>query len=200
MIEFTTFIQLLVASFFLNNIISTYFIGIETLSKLEHKIENVFKNTIALLLVLPFVSVMSYLIYHELLLEMNDLGETLRDYTYFQTLLYVFIIIVISLIVTLLIQKVFPKLHHYLGSSLKHITTNTAVLGILLLNILSVGSVVESFIFAVMMTLGYGFVLLIVTYIEKQLENAPIPSNFKGLPLQFIILAIIALIFSGFGN
>jgi Na+-translocating ferredoxin:NAD+ oxidoreductase RnfA subunit len=47
---------------------------------------------------------------------------------------------------------------------------------------------------------GYAFVLNILKFIENQLEMKVVPKSFQGLPLQLIILSIMALIFSGFGG
>jgi len=197
MIEFTTFAQLIVATLFLNNVLLFSFLGLESVTTIEEKPKNALKLSIALLLVLPLVSVISFWIYHNLLLSVSDTGEVLADLTYLQTFVFVITITVVVVIFNVLIKKVFPKLYAFIGQYSIQLVSNTVVLGVLLINISSVDTLANSFYFSVFAAFGYGLVLMILTFIEKQLKEAPIPKGFKGLPLQLIILSIIALILYG---
>ncbi|MCF7929942.1 MAG: hypothetical protein K9L02_00340 [Acholeplasmataceae bacterium] len=197
MIEFTSLAQLIVATIFLNNVLLFSFLGLESVTTVEEKPKNALKLSIALLFVLPLVSVISFWIYHNVLLKVNDTGDILRDVTYLQTFVFVITITVVVVIFNVLIKKVFPKLHSFLGQQSIQLVSNTVVLGVLLINISSVDTLANSFYFSVFAAIGYGLVLMILTFIEKQLQDAPIPKGFKGLPLQLIILSIIALIFYG---
>jgi electron transport complex protein RnfA len=197
MIEFTTFAQLIVATLFLNNVLLFSFLGLESVTTIEEKPKNALKLSIALLLVLPLVSVISFWIYHNLLLSVSDTGEVLADLTYLQTFVFVITITVVVVIFNVLIKRVFPKLYAFIGQYSIQLVSNTVVLGVLLINISSVDTLANSFYFSVFAAFGYGLVLMILTFIEKQLKEAPIPKGFKGLPLQLIILSIIALILYG---
>ncbi|MBU1093778.1 MAG: hypothetical protein KKH01_04880 [Firmicutes bacterium] len=197
MIEFTTFAQLIVATIFLNNVLLFSFLGLESVTTIEEKPKNALKLSIALLFVLPLVSVISFWIYHNLLLTLNDTGEVVRDLTYLQTFVFVVTITVVVVIFNVLIKKVFPKLYMFIGQSTIQLVANTVVLGVLLINISSVDTLANSFYFSVFAAFGYGLVLMILTFIEKQLQQAPIPKGFKGLPIQLIILSIITLILYG---
>ncbi len=197
MIEFTSFAQLIVATLFLNNVLLFSFLGLESVTTIEEKPKNALKLSIALLFVLPLISVISFWIYHTLLLSVSDTGEVLVDLTYLQTFVFVITITVIVVIFNVLIKKVFPKLYAFIGQYSIQLVSNTVVLGVLLININSVDTLAQSFYFSVFAAFGYGLVLMILTFIEKQLQEAPIPKGFKGLPLQLIILSIMALIFFG---
>ncbi|MBU1020876.1 MAG: hypothetical protein KJ847_06625 [Firmicutes bacterium] len=197
MIEFTTFAQLIVATIFLNNVLLFSFLGLESVTTVEEKPKNALKLSIALLFVLPLVSVISFWIYHNLLFILNDAGEVVRDLTYLQTFVFVITITVVVVIFNVFIKKVFPKLYVFIGQSTTQLVANTVVLGVLLINMSSVDTLANSFYFSVFAALGYGLVLMVLTFIEKQLKEAPIPKGFKGLPLQLIILSIIALILYG---
>jgi len=197
MIEFTTFAQLIVATIFLNNVLLFSFLGLESVATIEEKPKNALKLSIALLFVLPLVSVISFWIYHHLLLTVSDTGEILRDITYLQTFVFVITITVVVVLFNLVIKRVFPKLYAYIGQQAIQLISNTVVLGVLLINIRSVDTLANSFYFSIFAAFGYGLVLMILTFIEKHLKEAPIPKGFKGLPLQLIILSIIALILYG---
>lgn len=198
MIEFTTLAQLIVATIFINNVLLFSFLGLESLETIEEKPKHALKLSVALLFVLPLVSVISFLIYHSLLYTVDSsTGEVLKDLTYLQTFVFVITISVIVVIFNVLIKKVFPKFYGYIGKYTIQLVSNTVVLGALLINISSVDTLANSFYFSVFAAFGYGLVLMILTFIEKQLKDAPVPKGFKGLPMQLIILSIIALILFG---
>jgi len=197
MIEFATLAQLIIATLFINNVLLFSFLGLESVTTIEEKPKNALKLSISLLLVLPLISVISFWIYHTLLLRVNDMGEVISNLTYLQTFVYVITITVVVVIFNLLIKKVFPILYAFIKQYSIQLVSNTVILGVLLININSVDTLAQSFYFSIFAALGYGLVLLILTFIEKQLQHAPIPKGFKGLPLQLIILSIIALIFYG---
>lgn len=198
MIEYQTLFELVLATVVINNIVLTYFLGIESVGQLNKKPEEALKVSVSLLLVLPVVSLISYLLYSNVLLTVDDLDVVIQDITYLRTIIFVFIIIAVVYVVYGLTKVLLPKVFAYAGEHVKQLTLNTVVLGSLILNISSVDSALDSVLFALFVVLGYGVVLFLLTYVEKQLEDAPIPNSFKGLPMKFIILAVIALIFSGF--
>lgn len=197
MIEFTTLAQLIIATIFVNNVLLFSFLGLESVTTTEEKPKKALKLSVSLLIVLPLVSVISFWIYHTLLLSVSDTGEVLRDLTYLQTFVFIVTITAVVLIFNVLIKKVFPKVYAFIGQSTIQLISNTVVLGVLLINIGSVDTLAHSFYFSVFAAFGYGLVLMILTFTEKQLQESPIPKGFKGLPLQLIILSIIALIFYG---
>jgi electron transport complex protein RnfA len=77
---------------------------------------------------------------------------------------------------------------------------STIVLGSVIVITSSVTTLLESVLLSLVVVFGYAFVLNILKFIENQLEMKVVPKSFQGLPLQLIILSIMALIFSGFGG
>ncbi len=197
MIEFTTLAQLIVATILINNILLFSFLGIESLPTVEQKPKHALKLSVALLFVLPLVSVISYLIYHGLLYKVNDTGDVIKNLTYLQTFVFVITISIVVVMFNVFIKKIFPKFYAYIGKYTIELVANTVVLGALLINIASVDTLANSFYFSIFAAFGYGLILMILTFIEKHLKDAPVPKGFKGLPMQLIILSIIALILFG---
>lgn len=197
MIEFTSLATLVVATLFINNVLLFSFLGLESLTSTEEKPKNALKLSLALLIVLPLVSVTGYTLYHQLLISTNEFGEVVRNFTYFQTFLFVVTSTVVIIVLNVLIKKVFPKLYVLIGSYMAQLVSNTLVLGVLLINVASVDTLANSFYLSLFAAIGYGFVLTLLTFIEKHLSQAPVPKGFKGLPMQLIILSIIALILFG---
>lgn len=200
MIQFTSLFDLMVAAFIIQNIVVFSFLGLESLNTVGSNPKQALKLGVSLMFILPFVSAVSFLVYNGLLFSIDDLGEVTKDYTYLNTILFVFIIVAVVVLLNMVTKKVFPKVYAYTSDTSLSLTTNTVLLGSLLLSVGSFTTVFESFIYGFVAALGYTFVLVMLSFTTKQLEDAPIPKGFKGLPLQLIILAIIALIFSGFGS
>lgn len=199
MIEFSSLIGLILGALVLQNVLLTFFFGVESLESIKKEPKEVLRFTVALLLVLPFVSALSFFIKDTLLVAFDELGVLVVDLTYLNTLILVALMVLSVALVRLLLSVLFPKVLTYVDTYLKHFSMHTMILGSLLVMVASVSTIVESVVFAVSASIGYGLVLLFVSAIEKQLKDAPIPKGFKGLPLQLVILALIALIFSAFG-
>ncbi|MGE4320506.1 MAG: Rnf-Nqr domain containing protein [Acholeplasmataceae bacterium] len=197
MIEFTSLATMIVATLFINNVLLFSFLGLESLVSTEEKPKNALKLSLSLIFVLPLVSMVGFWIYHTLLFSTNELGEVIKDFTYFQTFVFVVTSTVVIVLFNVLIKRLFPKLYALIGTFTTQLVSNTIVLGVLLINISSVDTIQNSFYLSLFAAIGYGFVLTLLTFIEKHLHQAPVPKGFKGLPIQLIILSIIALILLG---
>jgi Na+-transporting NADH:ubiquinone oxidoreductase subunit E/electron transport complex protein RnfA len=143
---------------------------------------------------------MSFVIQQSLLIELDALGEIVRDLTYFRTITFIVVIILVNYIVLGLLSKFFPNQFKNLQNDFKGVLPSTIVLGSVIVITSSVTTLLESVLLSLVVVFGYAFVLNILKFIENQLEMKVVPKSFKGLPLQLIILSIMALIFSGFGG
>ena len=198
MIEYTSILHLIILSMLFNNTMLYFFLGIDTLKEEYQSTRDIFKTTITLLILLPIISVMSYVVFHNLMYQVNEVGEVTLDLTYLQTFVYAVIILVVSYAVMMIIKVISQNLYKWISSKHQQLIVTTLLLGNVLININSVSSVLESFIFSVSVSIGYGIILWILSKIHQQLDGAKIPVHYQGLPLQIIILSIMALIFSGF--
>ena len=98
------------------------------------------------------------------------------------------------------LQKSMPSLYEALGVYLPLITTNCAVLGVVLQNTQSGYSFIESVIYGV--TGGIGFLLAIVLFasVRERLEFSECPKAFEGFPIALVTAGLIALAFMGFSS
>jgi electron transport complex protein RnfA len=158
------------------------------------------KRVIVILIVLPLSSMISFVIQQSLLIEIDALGEIVRDLTYFRTISFIVVIILVNYIVLGLLSKFFPNQFKNLQNDFKGVLPSTIVLGSVIVITSSVTTLLESVLLSLVVVFGYAFVLNILKFIENQLEMKVVPKSFQGLPLQLIILSIMALIFSGFGG
>jgi electron transport complex protein RnfA len=158
------------------------------------------KRVLVIFIVLPLSSMMSFVIQQSLLIELDALGEIVRDLTYFRTITFIVVIILVNYIVLGLLSKFFPNQFKNLQNEFKGVLPSTIVLGSVIVITSSVTTLLESVLLSLVVVFGYAFVLNILKFIENQLEMKVVPKSFQGLPLQLIILSIMALIFSGFGG
>ena len=198
MIEYTSILHLIILGMLLNNTMLYFFLGIDTLKEEYQSTKDILKTTATLLILLPIISVISYLVFHNLMYQVNEVGEVTLDLTYIQTFVYAVIILVVSYVVILIVKTISQKLYQWISSKHQQLIVTTLLLGNVLININSVSSVLESFVFSVSVSIGYGIILWMLSKIHQQLEGGKIPVHYQGLPLQLIILSILALIFSGF--
>ena len=80
------------------------------------------------------------------------------------------------------------------------ITTNCAVLGVVLQNTQNSYGFIESLVYGV--TGGVGFLLAIVLFasVRERLEFAECPKAFEGFPIALVTAGLLALAFLGFSG
>ena len=83
-----------------------------------------------------------------------------------------------------------------LGIYLPLITTNCAVLGIVLLNINSEYSFIEMLVYSITSSLGFTLVIYLFSSMREKINNSDVPKPFRGHPIALITAAIMALLFS----
>lgn len=117
---------------------------------------------------------------------------------YMQTVAFILVIAALVQLVEMFLKKTIPTLYQALGVYLPLITTNCAVLGVVLLNVQEGYNFIESVVYGI--TGGAGFLLAIVLFasIRERLEFADPPKAFKGFPIALVAAGLMALCFMGF--
>ena len=102
--------------------------------------------------------------------------------------------------VEMFLQKSMPSLYEALGVYLPLITTNCAVLGVVLQNTQSHYGFIECVVYGV--TGGIGFLLAIYLFaaVREKLEFAETPKAFEGFPIALVTAGLLALSFMGFSG
>ncbi len=181
-------ISLLLASILTENIVLMKFLGICPFIGTSSKEKSALGMGIAVTLVITLSAIMTYLLYYYVLVP--------TDTVYLKTLSFVLIVACMVQIMEMIIHKGNPKLHQSLGIYLPLITTNCAVLGVLLLNISNHYSLLEVLVFSIGSSLGFTIVIYIFATIREALEKRNIPTCFKGYPIALVTASIMALLFA----
>ena len=119
---------------------------------------------------------------------------------YMQTVAFILVIASIVQVVEMFLKKMVPALYKALGVFLPLITTNCAVLGVVLVNVQEG----YNFLFSVLNGTagGLGFTLAIVLFasVRERVNKADCPESFKGFPIALIAAGLLALAFMGFSG
>ena len=108
-------------------------------------------------------------------------------------------------LVEIILKRYIPALYSALGIYLPLITTNCAVLGVVLLNVEKAAADVQ-FGFAASMFnsigAGLGFMLAMVMFsgVRSKMESADIPKFMQGLPITLVAASLVSVSFLGFGG
>ena len=119
---------------------------------------------------------------------------------FMQTVTFILVIASLVQFVEMFLQKSMPALYESLGVYLPLITTNCAVLGVVLQNTQKGYSFGESLTYGI--TGGVGFLLAIVLFasVRERLEFSKCPKSFEGFPIALVTASLIALAFLGFSG
>ncbi len=181
-----------VSAILVNNLVLTYFLGICPFLGVSSHYESAFGMGLAVTFVMTLASTISWLIYHLLLVRFG-----------LETLQYVvFILVIASLVqmVEMFIRKYSPALYESLGIYLPLITTNCAILGLVLFMIIKDYDFIQGIIYGFASGLGFSLVLVMMAGIREELKFADVPPIFKGAAITLITAGIMALAFMGFSG
>ena len=109
-------------------------------------------------------------------------------------------IIVFADVQPLTLKKSMPTLYTALGVYLPLITTNCAVLGVVLLNVQNDYNFIESVVYGITGGLGFLLAIYLFSTVRERLEFADYPKAFEGFPIALITAGLIALAFMGFSG
>jgi len=119
---------------------------------------------------------------------------------FLETLAFILIIAALVQFVEMFLKKMVPSLYSALGIYLPLITTNCAVLGVVLLNVQNNYGFIESVVYGI--TGGIGFLLAITLFasVREKVDFSEYPECFKGFPICLVSAALLALAFMGFSG
>ena len=87
-----------------------------------------------------------------------------------------------------------------LGVYLPLITTNCAVLGVVLLNVQNNYNFIESVVYGITGGLGFLLAIVLMAGVRERLESSKIPACMKGFPISLVSAGLMAIAFMGFSG
>ncbi|NCE65970.1 electron transport complex protein RnfA [Pseudoflavonifractor sp. 524-17] len=193
----TKLLSISLGAILVNNFILAQFLGICPFMGVSKKMDTALGMGMAVIFVMGLASAVCYPINKFLLVNPALYGDG-PNLGFMQTIVYILVIASLVQFVEMFLQKAMPALYSSLGIYLPLITTNCAVLGVVLLNTQNNYSFIESVVYGV--TGGIGFLLAIVLFasVRERLEFSECPKAFEGFPIALVTAGLIALAFMGF--
>ena len=175
-----------------NNFIFSQFLGICPFLGVSKKVDTAVGMGIAVTFVMGLASAVCFFV--------NNLILVPLGLEYMQTVAFILVIASLVQFIEMFLQKAMPALYTALGVYLPLITTNCAVLGVVLLNVQGGNNFIESVVYGI--TGGLGFLLAIVLFasIRERLVFADYPKSFEGFPIALVTAGLMALSFMGFSG
>ena len=125
------------------------------------------------------------------------LGET---YAYMQTVVFILVIAALVQVVEMFLKKFVPALYKALGVFLPLITTNCAVLGVVLVNVQEGYDFLQSVINGAAGGLGFTLAIVLFASLRERVAKSDCPRAFQGVPVTLIAAGLLALAFMGFSG
>ncbi|MGL5649412.1 MAG: electron transport complex subunit RsxA [Clostridium sp.] len=180
-----------ISAMLVNNFVLSKFLGICSFLGVSKKKDAAIGMGLAVTFVMVLASVMSFLVYDEIL---EPLGLE-----YLKTIANVLVIAALVQFVEMAMKKISPGLHKALGIYLPLITTNCAVLGMTVLNIQEGYTFIESLVNGLGAAAGFMLSIVLLSFIRERIDNNEnIPEVLRGLPITLFTAGLMSIAFLGF--
>ena len=190
--QITNLLSITLGAILVNNFIFSQFLGCCPFLGVSKKVDTAVGMGIAVTFVMGLASAVCFFVNNFILLPL--------DLAYMQTVAFILVIAALVQFIEMFLQKAMPSLYTALGIYLPLITTNCAVLGVVLLNVQNDYNFISSVVYGI--TGGLGFLLAIVLFasIRERLVFADYPKCWEGFPIALVTAGLMALAFMGFSG
>ena len=182
---------ILIAALLSQNFILVKFYGICPFMGVSKKIDTALGMGVAVTFVMALASAVCWAV--NLLLVSLGLE-------YMQTVSFILVIASLVQVVEMFLKKFVPALYKALGVFLPLITTNCAVLGVVLINVQEGYNFLLSVVNGAAGGLGFTLAIVLFASVRERVDKAEPPECFKGFPIALITAGLLALAFMGFSG
>ena len=187
----TSLLAISLGAILTNNFIFAQFLGICPFLGVSKKSDTAIGMGLAVTSVMGIASAVCFGV-NKLLIAL-DLG-------YMQTVAFILVIAGLVQFIEMFLKKSMPSLYTALGVYLPLITTNCAVLGVVLLNVQNDYTFIASVVYGITGGLGFLLAIYLFSTIRERVQFADYPKCFEGFPIALITAGLIALAFMGFSG
>lgn len=185
-------VSLFITSFIVNNIIFMQFLGVCPFLGVSKKIDTAVGMGIAVIFVIALSSIITFIIYHTVLVYFG--------LEYLQTIVFILIIAALVQFVEMFLKKSAPGLYQALGIFLPLITTNCAVLGVAINNIIYEHNFMESLVYSIGTAAGFLLAIVLFAGVRDKVDYADLPESVKGPAISLITAGLMSIAFLGFSG
>jgi len=188
----TELLAIIFAAALVNNFVLVQFLGLCPFLGASRRMDGALGMALATGLVLTLASGLSYLIERYVLLPFGV--------EYLRLIAFILVIGAAVQFIDLALRRTSPVLHRILGLYIPLIASNCAVLGVALLNSTQQRTLLSALLYGAGAALGFGIVLTLLSGLRERLEDADVPSPFKGPAIALITAGIMSMAFFGFSG
>ena len=182
-------IAILLTAILTQNFVLSKFLGICPFLGVSKKLNTAVGMSAAVIFVMALATAVTYPI--NLFLESKELG-------YLQTIVFILVIAALVQLVEIILKKYIPALYSALGIYLPLITTNCAVLGVVILNVDNGYNFAQSMFNSVGAGLGFMLAMVMFAGVRERMESCDIPKFMRGLPITLVAASLVSVSFLGF--
>ena len=187
-----SYFAIIIGAIFVNNVVLAQFLGICPFLGVSKKLNTAVGMSAAVIFVMLLSTAVTYPINAKLLVP-NDLE-------YLQTIVFILVIAALVQLVEIILKKYMPALYNALGIYLPLITTNCAVLGVVLINVENNYNVGQSMMRSLGGGLGFMLAMVMFAGVRERLESCDVPKFLQGLPITLIAASLTSVSFLGFSG
>ena len=185
-------LSILLTGILTENFILAKFLGICPFLGVSKKLNTAVGMSAAVIFVMLLSTAVTYPINAKLLVP-NDLE-------YLQTIVFILVIAALVQLVEIILTKYMPALYNALGIYLPLITTNCAVLGVVLINVENNYNFGQSMMRSLGGGLGFMLAMVMFAGVRERLESCDVPKFLQGLPITLIAASLTSVSFLGFSG
>ena len=189
---FKTLIVILMSSVLVNNYVLSKFLGICPFLGVSKKLDQAPGMGLSVIFVMLVSTAVTYPI-QKFVLDCLGLG-------YLQTIVFILVIAALVQFIEIVLKKFIPSLHRSLGIYLPLITTNCAVLGVVLINVENNYNFGQSMMRSLGGGLGFMLAMVMFAGVRERLESCDVPKFLQGLPITLIAASLTSVSFLGFSG
>lgn len=184
-------VSIIIAALLSENYVLVRFLGICPFLGVSKRINAALGMGMAVTFVMTLTSLVCYFVYQLLII---------LDLTYMQTVAFILVIASVVQLVEMFLKKKIRPLYNALGVYLPLITTNCAVLAVVLANAQKNYNLLLSIINGAASGLGFTLAIVLFASMRERVDKATPPECFKGTPIALISAGLLALAFMGFSG
>ena len=199
--DLTSLFSIALGAILINNFIFAQFLGCCPFLGVSKKVDTAIGMGLAVTFVMGLASAVCWVVNEFLLVNPAIFGEEGPNLAFMQTIAFILVIASLVQFVEMFLKKSVPSLYQALGIYLPLITTNCAVLGVVLLNVQNSYDFIESVVYGVTGGLGFLLAIFLFASVRERLEaTMECPKAFEGFPIALVTAGLLALCFMGFSG
>ena len=186
----TDYLILIVSCIFVNNILLMQYLGNCPFLGVSKKMETATGMAMAVIFVLVMAGSITWMVDNFLLKPF--------DLEYLRTLTFIMVIASLVQFVEMFLRKSIPTLYAGLGIFLPLITTNCAVMGVCLINIMEEYSFMQALVASFAYAIGFGLALVLFAGLRERITLARVPKPLQDTSIGLVTAGMLSLAFFAF--